>query len=83
MIARLKTISSIRWIRMGIGMFFIFAGMGEKKWGIMAIGLFIFIQGLMDWGCGFSKNSCGTAVLKKPGNVDFDADKSIKKSNHV
>lgn len=66
---------------MGIGLFFVFAGLGEKKWGVMAIGAFIFTQGLMDWGCGFSKNSCGTVNSKIPDAVGFDAEKSIKKIN--
>ena len=81
MIAKLKSVNSIRWIRMAMGLFFVFAGMGEKKWGIMAIGAFIFVQGLMDWGCGFSKNSCGTSNSNIPEGIGFNAEKSIKKIN--
>jgi hypothetical protein len=79
MIAKIKSISSIRWIRMGLGMFFVFAGFGEKRWGIMAIGGFVFLQGLMDWGCGFQKNSCGVPISKSTETTDFDADKAFKK----
>ena len=79
MINKIKTISSIRWIRMGIGLFFVFAGYGEKKWSVIAIGMFIFTQGLMDWGCGFRKNSCGAINTKAPDATDFDADKAFKK----
>jgi hypothetical protein len=81
MISKIKTISSVRWIRMAIGLFFVFAGYGEKKWGVIAIGMFIFTQGLMDWGCGFRKNSCGTLDTKASDVTDFNADKAIKKIN--
>jgi hypothetical protein len=79
MISKIKSISSIRWIRMGLGLFFVFAGLGEKKWGVIAIGGFVFMQGLMDWGCGFRKNSCGTTISKTPDTTGFDADKTFKK----
>jgi hypothetical protein len=81
MISKIKAISGIRWIRMGIGLFFVFAGYGEKKWAVIAIGMFIFTQGLMDWGCGFRKNSCGTTDTKVSDITEFDANKAFKKLN--
>lgn len=77
MIAKLKSINNVRWIRMGMGLFFIFVGIGEKRWGVSLIGAFIFMQGIMDWGCGFKKDGCGTANNKIPRNVKFDSQKSI------
>ena len=78
MIAKLKSINNVRWIRMGMGLFFFFMGIGEKRWGVSLIGAFIFTQGIMDWGCGFRKNSCGTASIEVPDSVNFDSKESIK-----
>ena len=81
MINKLKSFSNIQWFRMAIGLFFVSAGIGEKRWGIIMIGTLVFVQGFMDWGCGFSKNSCGTPNTKIPNEVKFDSEKSIKKIN--
>ena len=78
MIAKLKTINNVRWIRMGMGLFFFFMGIGEKRWGVSLIGAFIFTQGIMDWGCGFRKGSCGTTISEVPDNVKFDSKDSIR-----
>ena len=79
MIAKLKSINNVRWIRMGIGLFFFFMGIGEKRWGVSLIGAFIFTQGIMDWGCGFRKDSCGTMNTEVSDSVKFDSKKSIRK----
>ena len=63
---------------MGIGLFFFLMGIGEKRWGVSLIGAFIFTQGIMDWGCGFKKDSCGTANTKMPESVKFDSKESIR-----
>jgi len=62
---------------MGIGIFFFLMGIGEKRWGVSLIGAFIFTQGIMDWGCGIKKNSCGTENIKVPDSVKFDSIKSV------
>jgi len=82
MVAKLKSISAIRWIRISIGLLFVFSGIGEKHYAVSLFGGLLLLQGIMDWGCGFSKNSCGPTIDNKMSvNTDFNPDKAFKKLN--
>lgn len=74
----MKNISLIRIIRIAMGIFFLFTAYGEKSWGIGILGAVLFIQGILNVGCGFGAKSCGPAVGSKYP-TDFDPDKSFRK----
>lgn len=78
MIATLSQISFVRWLRMAIGMFFIFAAFGEKRWGMGVLGAVLLIQGILNTGCGLGASSCGPSKSRKNPS-GFDAEKSFRK----
>lgn len=76
----ISSISFTRWLRMIIGVFFIFAAFGEKRWGMGILGGVLVIQGVLNKGCGLGSGSCGpTKMTQKPEG--FDPDKSFRKLN--
>lgn len=71
-------ISLTRILRLGIGLFFLFAAYDEKSWAMAFIGSMLFIQGLFNVGCGMTHGSCA-APGKSSTNSKFDAEKAIRK----
>lgn len=78
MMTALTQISFVRWLRMAIGVFFIFAAIGEKRWAIGIIGAVLLVQGILNTGCGLGANSCGPNESRKNPSK-FDAEKSFRK----
>jgi hypothetical protein len=74
------SISFVRWLRIIIGLFFLFAAFGEKRWSMGILGGVLVMQGILNKGCGLGASSCGPSkgIQKQEG---FDPNKSIRKLN--
>lgn len=71
-------LSFSRILRIVIGGFFIFAAFGDKSWTMGILGSILFIQGVLNKGCGMGNSSCGP-VKKDNSITDFDPNSSFRK----
>ena len=78
MIAKLSSISFARWLRMIIGVFFIFSAFGEKRWGIGVLGFVLLLQGVLNKGCGLSQGSCGQTTSSTK-HAEFNPNTAFRK----
>jgi hypothetical protein len=74
----LKRFSITRILRILIGVYFLFAAIGEKSWPMGISGSILLLQGILNTGCGFGTDSCAPNNSTK-SNSGFDADKAFRK----